>query len=293
MQFEPAAYFATSANPHHTTIASQTRGEPSLGSDDRLDDVGEFRLERGAPHQKAVDVRHRGEVGRVLRVGGPTVLNADLIGSLLVDIGGDPLTQSLVRLLRLLRRGGHPSADGPHGLVGDDHARLVLERLEDRDDVLQLVDALGDGRLQPLLADGERLADAEDAHQPLLEDVRQLGRHQLVALLRCGQAELAAALRVSDQAALEAEVDHLVHRHLARVRPAPREVAVLRRDHNARLELVVHQADVQVGRADVHVALVQRGSARREVGDELRELRLLRGVALPVASDNRLASHGY
>ena len=56
------------------------------------------------------------------------------------------------RLLRLLGRGRDARADGPDGLVGDDDARLVLEGLEDGHDVLELVRALGEDRVDALLS---------------------------------------------------------------------------------------------------------------------------------------------
>jgi hypothetical protein len=197
----------------------------------------------------------------------------------------------LVGLLRLLGGGGDAGADGPDGLVGDDDARLVLEGLEDGNNVHELVDALGEHGVDALLADRQGLANAEDAREALLKDVRELGRHQLVALLGGGQAELAAALRVANQAQLEAHVLHLVHRHLTGVGAAAPEVAVLRRDHDARSEVLVHHAHVQVRRAHIHVALVEQLGAWREVRNELRELRGLGRVALPVAANYRLAGH--
>ena len=200
-------------------------------------------------------------------------------------------TADLVGLLRLLGAGGDASADGPHGLVGDDNARLVLEGLEDGHDVLELRHALREHGIDALLADGQGLADAEDAHEALLKDVGELGRHELVALLGGGQAELAAALRVANEAALEAHVLHLVHRHLTGVGTAALEVAVLGRDHDARGELLVDHAHVQVRRAHVHVALVEELRAWRKVGNELVQLSGLGRVALPVASNDRLAAH--
>ena len=55
-------------------------------------------------------------------------------------------------LLRLLGRRRDARADGPDGLVGDDDARLVLERLQDGHDVLELVRALGEDRVDALLS---------------------------------------------------------------------------------------------------------------------------------------------
>ena len=49
------------------------------------------------------------------------------------------------------------------------------------------------------------------------------------------------------------------------------EVAVLRGDHDARLELVLYDGHVQVGRANVHVALVRVLRATIEVGHQARK----------------------
>ena len=89
---------------------------------------------------------------------------------------------------------------------------------------------------------------------------------------------------------LETHVDHLVYGHLACVGTAALEVAVLRRNHDAGREVLVNHADVEVGRAHVHIALVQQIRARLEVRNKLRELRGLCRVALPVATNNRLAA---
>mmetsp|Transcript_3947 Transcript_3947/g.13498 ORF Transcript_3947/g.13498 Transcript_3947/m.13498 type:complete len:335 (+) Transcript_3947:41-1045(+) len=255
------------------------------------DDVDELGLHGRAADEEAVDVGLGGEVRRVGRVGRAAVLDADLVGGLLVDGAGDPVADGLVRLLGLLGRRRDARADGPDGLVGDDDARLVLEALEDGNDVLELAHALGEDGVDALLADGQRLADAEDAGEAVLEDVRELGGHERVRLRGRGQAELAAALAVADEHRVHAHVLDLVHGHLARVGAAAAEVAVLRRDLDAGLEGVLDEGDVEVRRADVDVALVEVGRAAVEVGHELRQARRRRRVALPVPADDGLAGH--
>ena len=89
---------------------------------------------------------------------------------------------------------------------------------------------------------------------------------------------------------LETHVDHLIYGHLACVGTAALEVAVLRRNHDAGRKVLVNHADVEIGRAHVHIALVQQIRARLEVRNKLGELRGLRRVALPVATNNRLAA---
>lgn len=49
-------------------------------------------------------------------------------GNGVVDARGEPLADFGVHFLRLLRRGGLASADGPHGLVRNDHVGPLLSR---------------------------------------------------------------------------------------------------------------------------------------------------------------------
>ena len=114
----------------------------------------------------------------------------------------------------------------------------------DAHDVLELVRALGEHRVDALLADGQRLADAEDAGQALVQNVLELRGHELIGLLGRRQAELAAPFRVADEDGGHAHVLDLVDGHLARVRAAAREVAVLGRHFNTGLERVLDERDV-------------------------------------------------
>ena len=89
---------------------------------------------------------------------------------------------------------------------------------------------------------------------------------------------------------LETHVSHLVNSHLSSVGAAALEIAVLRRDHDPGREVLVNHAHVEIGRAHVHIALVQQVRARPEIRNKLRELCSRRWVALPVAANNGLAS---
>ena len=123
---------------------------------------------------------------------------------------GDPLADGGVRLLRLLRRGGHARANRPDRLVGDDD----LGGVKVRDARLQLLNAVRQHGIVTLLADGEGLADGEDDVDALGDQVGHLGREELARLGRRGQAKLAAALGVADEAPLDVHRGHLVSRHL-------------------------------------------------------------------------------
>ena len=130
---------------------------------------------------------------RVLGVGRAAVLDADALGDRGAALLGDPLADGLVRLLRLVRRGGDAGADGPDRLVRDHN----LGRVEQALDALELLDALGEDSVDALLADGQGLANGKDDLEALLEGVGALGGEELVRLGRRRQAELATTLRVA------------------------------------------------------------------------------------------------
>ena len=70
------------------------------------------------------------------------------------------------------------------------------------------------------------------------------------------------------------------------------EVAVLRGDHDAWRKTFVDNADMQVGWANVDVALAEKHCVTGGVvAHKTFELLDLAGVALPVATDDRLATH--
>ena len=71
------------------------KGRISCLLSDGLDDVNELGLERGTTHEEAVDVGARRELRGVLGVGRAAVLDADLVSSLLVHVGGDPAADGL------------------------------------------------------------------------------------------------------------------------------------------------------------------------------------------------------
>ena len=68
------------------------------------------------------------------------------------------------------------STQAPSSRLQDDYdyARLVLERLEDGHNILELVDTFGKHGSGALLTDRQWLTDAEDGRQALLKDVGQL-----------------------------------------------------------------------------------------------------------------------
>ena len=76
-------------------------------------------LQRRAADQPAVDVRHREQRRRVVRLDAAAVQQRDVRRA----CRRQPRAQRRVHRLRLLRRGRPPGADRPHRLVGDDQPR--------------------------------------------------------------------------------------------------------------------------------------------------------------------------
>mmetsp|Transcript_16968 Transcript_16968/g.37260 ORF Transcript_16968/g.37260 Transcript_16968/m.37260 type:complete len:299 (+) Transcript_16968:40-936(+) len=264
---------------------TRTKLSRALHLGDGRHDLGKLRLERGTSDEEAVDVRHRREVRRVLGVGRAAILDADGLSHLRRGLLGDQLADARVRVLRILRRSREAGADGPDGLVRNDH----LLGIEQAIDLRELLIHLGEDCVKALLADLLRLANAEDASHARIQNVLELGRKRRVVVHR-EDPELAAALRVPDQHLRDAHVLHLLHRHLTGERAAALEVAVLRGDLRAVRELVRAVGHVQYRRA--HVDVARRRVAGVDVGDQAIEV-LDRGrVALPVATDTGLARHG-
>mmetsp|Transcript_141995 Transcript_141995/g.453949 ORF Transcript_141995/g.453949 Transcript_141995/m.453949 type:complete len:285 (+) Transcript_141995:118-972(+) len=264
------------------TPNTKISGATLLGRADGRNNLNKLRLQGRAAHEEAIDVWASRKLRRVLRVRRATVLDADACSALLAHIGSDPLANLRMRLLRLLGGGGDTSADSPDWLVRDDHLLRVQHAL----DLLQLCDAHGHGGLQALLALWELLANAKDALHARIKDVLQLRGQELVAL-----GEVLAALRVADQAPLDLQILHLLHGHLAGVRPAALEVAVLWAHRRTVGDLVHAIRHVKRRWADINVALAH--IALVDVLNEAIQIAQFLWVALPIATDDWLAcGHG-
>ena len=171
-----------------------------------VDDIHEFRLERGTSDEETVNVGLLAELLAVLLADAAAVEDAGLVGDLLADLLGEPLADHGVDLLGLLGGGDLAGADGPDGLVGDDDAAPVgdlgLEGGELAGDVLE-----GLSRLALL----QGLAAAPDDAEPGVGGVLGLGGDDGVALVEDG-----AALRVAQDGPVDLAVLELRHRDLAR-----------------------------------------------------------------------------
>ena len=82
-----------------------------------------------ATDQEPVDVWHAAKFLRVRIVDAATVLDSDGVSDVFTHVLFQPCTDVCMGLLRLLRRGGKPSPNGPHWLVSDDNVVPGLGRV--------------------------------------------------------------------------------------------------------------------------------------------------------------------
>mmetsp|Transcript_13954 Transcript_13954/g.41468 ORF Transcript_13954/g.41468 Transcript_13954/m.41468 type:complete len:318 (+) Transcript_13954:1-954(+) len=250
----------------------------------RADDRREIRLEGSASDQEAIDVRHADELCAILRRHTAPVLDAHAVGDVSATLGAQVLTDGFLRLLCLLRRGDLPRADGPHGLVRNDDVVPILDDGDDRGE-LALVDLVGLARFALL----EQFPDAEDHLDALFLTFLNFLGGDLVSL-----AILRAALRVADQRPLDFEVVQMLGAPFARECAHPGVRHVLRGDHDAHaLGLVLDAGEMHRRRGDDDLHLVGIERAPPPGGQEFGSFLQRRGVALPIAPDDRLAPHGY
>mmetsp|Transcript_97637 Transcript_97637/g.203772 ORF Transcript_97637/g.203772 Transcript_97637/m.203772 type:complete len:367 (+) Transcript_97637:116-1216(+) len=259
-----------------------------LGLSDGSHDLGELWLQSCSANEESVNVRLGRELRRILGIGRAAILDTNSLGDSRRCVLCDELADARVSSLGIPGRGSQARSNGPNRLVSDDDPG----RVEKAVDLCQLLVHLGQDRVQALLADLLRLADAKDAVEATVQDVLQLRRQSGVVVHR-EDAELAASLGMSQQDLSDAHVLHLLDSHLARVGTAASEVTILRCHLGPIGELVEAVGNMQGRGADEDVAL--GGVACIDVGNEPIQLGLLVRVALPVASHHRpsgsLASH--
>lgn len=112
-----------------TTNHENQLGYPRFAGGDQLTS----RLERGASNEETVNIGLLGKLATVLLGHAATVQDSGLVGNLVTN-SLEPVSDSLVDLLGLLCGSDLASANGPDGLVGDNHlgpvGDLGLEGLE-------------------------------------------------------------------------------------------------------------------------------------------------------------------
>src|SRR4051794_564517 len=163
------------------------RGDPAK--------LGErFHVERGSADESPVDALLREQLLRVLGLDRAAVEHRH----------AEQLLDEAVRLPSLARAGGLVGADRPDRLVGDHEALALADGVPDRLD-LDAEHELHLSRLALL----ERLADASDHAQAVLQGGERAARHRLVGL-----TEVLAPLGVADNRARDAELEQHRRRHL-------------------------------------------------------------------------------
>src|SRR5438876_5752905 len=214
-----------------------------------VDDPQEgFGLQAGAADESAVDVGLGHEPVDVVGLDAATVEDPHR-GRRRLSVGaGDALADDGVDLLGLGGSGGAAGADGPHRLVGDEDAAGLVEG-EGTQRALEL--PLHDLQGPVGLALGQRLADADDGRQALIDSRPHLSRHHLLAL-----AEDMAPLRVAEDHVAAADVLQHQRGDLAREGALALPVHVLRAEqHPAAAERLGDRAERGEGGRHQHVAV--------------------------------------
>jgi hypothetical protein len=244
-----------------------------------LDNLVEGGLERGTTDEETVDVLHPDEFISVGIADGTTVKNSHRVGSLLGDIGGEPLSDLSVRLLSNLGRGSLAGADSPDGLVGNDDLGPVLAHLSDGVE-LSSVDLLGSAGLSLI----EELTNTgEDGHAAVDSD---LG---LVGDILVGLTEESSSLGVTGESPGDTHIlDHL-DGELTSVGTVAGEGEVLGGDVDVVADNTLDVRDVQGSGGDdnINLSRVELKLVKDLSGELLGELDS--AIALPVASDQQFS----
>mmetsp|Transcript_28462 Transcript_28462/g.49333 ORF Transcript_28462/g.49333 Transcript_28462/m.49333 type:complete len:246 (+) Transcript_28462:1837-2574(+) len=199
--------------------------------------VLELGFERSTTNQEAINVRALDKLGGVAALDRAAVENAGGSSNVRVHIRGEPGPDGGMHLLGLLRGGGHPGADGPHGLVGDDHAGPVLGLkggLESSALVCQhhIVEFAS-------LALLKGLTTAEHDLQAVVDGELGLGGHNLAGLAFHG-----STLGVPGDAPVKAKVlDHRSNNFTSESSRTSGLSHVLRRHSNVRADIGLHIVD--------------------------------------------------
>ena len=117
------------------------------------------RLERGASHESAVNIRLSHELLDVAGLGASAVKDARGVGGRIAVVGAQGLANGVADLLRVICGGGLAGADGPDRLVGDDD--------------------LGDVFRAPALQSGADLVETNVTWVPALRISRASPQHRI------------------------------------------------------------------------------------------------------------------
>lgn len=200
-----------------------------------VDNVDKGRLQRGTANKESINVLLLGQLVAVLLADTATVDDACRLGSLLADLLGQPLADSSVNLLCLLRRGHLARTNGPDGLVRNHNLAPVLDLLGHgtelvRDDLDRLAGLT-------LL---ERLAAAQNHAEATIECGLGLARHESVGFLQNH-----TTLAVAEQSPRDVAVLELSHRDFTSKGTVGAVKDVLRRNLDAWAEVLPGEKEVE------------------------------------------------
>ena len=241
-------------------------------------DDGELvRLEGGTTNEATVHVGLAEQLLRVLGVHAAAVLDGQRLGSVLTVQLAHHLADGSADFLCLVGGGSLAGADGPDGLVGDDHVLQLLGGDTVQSDLhLHADQFLGD----TLLTLGQALAHADDG----LQTTGQRRTGTLVDGL-VGLGEVLTALAVADHHILHAQVGEHVGRDLAGEGTGLFKVDVLGTHMDVGATALGHRhAQVGEGHADDHFTVGTLHSGNQGID----QVTGLGGghVHFPVAGDN-------
>ena len=135
------------------------------------------RLERSASNEEAINIRLLAQLATVLFIDTTSIKNASLVGDLVANILGQPLSGGLVYLLSLLSGGNFTGANGPNRFVGNDDLAPVADLgLQGGELAAHNLDGLASLTLL------ERFAAAPNDAKTVLSGVFGLGGNYLVRL---------------------------------------------------------------------------------------------------------------
>mmetsp|Transcript_9803 Transcript_9803/g.11096 ORF Transcript_9803/g.11096 Transcript_9803/m.11096 type:complete len:315 (-) Transcript_9803:12-956(-) len=261
----------------------RVRQEGFLQALGALNDLHELGLERGTPNKEPIDVGALVEGIAVARSDRTTIQNADLLGNHGVHIVLDPLTEDVVNLLRLLRRGNLSGTNSPYGLIRN-HNLLPVCRAQLLGNGTELRKNDGSGAAIFTLLQG--LPDAGNHSEASSDRGLDLGGNHVVRL-----AVVLAALAVTQDDPIQAQILQNGERHLTSECAALYDTVLGANSELGILQQVLNEANMNKGGRN-HALHVMVDLCIVEDGQQVRDARD-GAIALPVCGNNRLGLCGH
>lgn len=205
-----------------------------------VDDINESGLEGSTTDEETVNVLLLGQLLAVLLADGTTVDDSGLLGSILADLLGQPLTERGVHLLGLLSGSDLAGTDGPDGLVCNNNLAPVLDLVGDS---LELGGDDLDGLVGLTLLEG--LTAAKNDSETAVDCRLGLAGDEVVGLL-----EDYTALAVADEGPGDVGVLELLGGDFTSEGSVGLVEDVLGGDLEARAEVLTGEEEVEEGRCN-------------------------------------------